>query len=283
MRKELVGLVTGGLFVLGDVSGAYAGPPMVNVEGVGGVALNPLAWVANPIGKDEIGLAGCPVVGKPNVGAWHISLPDSDIKWNMAGFNISFYNRFEIGYSHEWVDVEAIHGVIDKNNFSAKVNLVPEGGFDLPYMPAVSAGVIHKRTDFDSTCDKDSEDYYIVVTKTITALPVPMVLNAGILSTKGYVRGVLGFGDDRDEGFFGNIEFIPMENIIVGWEYQEGSDVDDDLDLNTHAMWEAHVAWMINDLTLIASYGNTGSENLYSSPVASAFGEAWVFSVQYAF
>lgn len=288
MRKELTGLLIGGLFVLGDVSGAYAGPPLVNVEGVGGAALNPLAYVANPIGKDETGLAGCPIVGKPNVGAWHISLPDSDIKWDAAGFNISFYNRFEIGYSHEWVDVDIIPGVIDKNNFSAKANLIPENGFDLPYMPAVSVGVIHKRTNFDVdmlpfTNDRNSEDYYIVATKTVTALPIPMVLNAGVLSTKGYVRGVLGFGDDRDEGFFGNIELIPMENVIVGWEYQEGSDVDDDTGANTHSMWEAHVAWMINDLTLIAAYCNTGSENLYSQGVPSAFGDGWVVSAQYAF
>lgn len=287
MKKELAGLVIGGLFVLGDVAGAYAGPPLVNVEGVGGAALNPLAWVANPIGKDETGLGGCSVVGKPNIGAWHISLPDSDIKWDAAGFNLSFYNRIEIGYSHEWVDIDAVPGVIDKNNFSAKVNLVPEGAFDLPYMPAVSVGIIHKRTNFDTNglWDKSSEDYYIVATKTITVLPIPMVLNAGILSTEGYVRGVLGFGDDRDEGFFGNIEFIPMENLIVGWEYQEGSEVDDDLGLNTHSLWEAHVAWMVNDLTLIAAYCHTGSENLSSPPphVASAFGDGWVVSAQYAF
>ena len=107
MRRELLtGLLVGGLFVLGDMSTALAGPPLTNVEGVGGVALNPLAYVANPIGKDETGMFGSTVVSKPNIGAWHISLPDSDINWEAAGINISFFNRIEIGYSHESVDID---------------------------------------------------------------------------------------------------------------------------------------------------------------------------------
>lgn len=293
MRKELTCLLMGGLFVVGDLSTAFAGPPLTNVEGVGGVALNPLAYVANPIGKDETGMFGCTVVSKPNIGAWHISLPSSDIDWDTAGVNMSFFNRLEIGYSHEWVRIDAlgdeVDKTVDKNNFSAKLNLLPENSFDMPYLPAISVGVIYKNTNFKALVDADllddnsGEDYYVVATKTLTALPIPVILNAGLLSTKGYVRGVLGFGDDRDEAFFCNIETIPIKNVIVGWEYTEGTYVDTDPDFSTHSMWQAHVAWMINDLTLVASYINTGSENLYSSDAASAFGDGWVISAQYAF
>ena len=290
MRREfLTGLLVGGLFVLGDASSALAGPPLTNVEGVGGVALNPLAYVANPIGKDETGMFGSTVVSKPNIGAWHISLPSSDIDWDAAGFNISFFNRIEIGYSHEWVRVDLVDDTVDKDNFSAKVNLLPENSFDMPYLPAISVGVIYKNTNFHTFVDANlldddsGEDYYVVATKTLTNLPIPVILNAGVLSTKGYVRGVLGFGEDRDEAFFCNIETIPIANVIVGWEYVEGTYVDTDPDFSTHSMWEAHVAWMINDLTLVASYAYTGEENVYSSPVPSAFGDGWVVSAQYAF
>lgn len=282
MKKEVTGLLIGGVFVLGGASSAFAGgPPLTNVEGVGGVALNPLAYVANPIGKDETGLFGSTAVSKPNIGAWYISLSDSDISWGSAGVNISFFNRLELGYSHELVDVDVLPDKIDKNNFSAKLNLLPEGSFDMAYVPAISVGVIHKDTNFDYASDDNDQDYYVVATKTLTMLPVPVILNAGVLSTKGYVRGVLGFGDDRDEAFFGNIETIPIENVIVGWEYAQGATVD--AGTNTHSMWEAHVAWMINDLTLVASYADTGSENLYSSPAPSAFGNGWVISAQYGF
>jgi len=290
MRREITGLLIGGLFVLGDMSSAaLAGPPLTNVEGVGGVALNPLAYVANPIGKDETGLFGSSVVSKPNVGVWHISLTESDIDWNAVGINISFLNRIELGYSHESVEIDALNDTIDKDNVSAKVNLLPENSFGMPYLPAVSVGVIHKSTNFHDLVapgvldDNSGEDYYVVATKTLTNLPIPVILNAGVLSTKGYVRGVLGFGEDRDEAFFCNIETIPIANVIVGWEYVEGTYVDTDPDFSTHSMWEAHVAWMINDLTLVASYAYTGEENVYSSPVPSAFGDGWVVSAQYAF
>lgn len=290
MRRELTGLVIGGLFVLGDMSTALAGPPMTNVEGVGGCALNPLAYVANPIGKDETGLFGSSVVSKPNVGAWHISLSESDINWEAAGFNLSFFNRLEIGYSHEWVDVDVLDESVDKNNFSAKVNLLPEGSFGMPYLPAVSVGVIHKDTNFNDLVvanhldDDSGEDYYVVATKTLNILPLPVILSAGVLSTKGYVRGVLGFGEDRDEAFFCNIEAVLLENIIVGWEYAQGTDVDSEpVDYSTHSMWEAHVCWMLSDFSLILSYADTGNENLYSNPTASAFGKGWVISAQYAF
>ena len=281
MKKEITGLLIGGVFVLGAASSAFAGPPLTNIEGVGGVAFNPLAYVANPIGTDETGMLSSTAVSKPNIGAWHISLPDSDINWESVGFNMSFFNRLELGYSHEFVDIDAIPGTIDKNNFSAKLNLLTENSFDMAYMPAISVGVIHKDTSFDGASDDNDQDYYVVATKTLTNLPVPVILNAGVLSTKGYVRGVLGFGADRDEAFFGNIEIVPIDNVIVGWEYAQGTTVD--AGASTHAMWEAHVAWMINDLTLVASYANTGSENLYSSSSASAFGDGWVISSQYAF
>lgn len=283
MKREVTGLLIGGVFALGAASSAFAGPPLTNVEGVGGVALNPLAYVANPVGKDETGLFGSTAVSKPNVGAWYISLPDSDISWGSTGVNMSFFNRLELGYSYELVDVDALPDKIDKNNFSAKVNLLPENSFDTAYVPAISVGVIHKVTNFEFYPEDDTgQDYYAVATKTLTMLPVPVILNAGVLSTKGYVRGVLGFGEDRDEAFFGNIEIIPIANVIVGWEYAQGTDIGNGL--STHSMWEGHVAYMINDLTLVASYANTGSENLYSGTgPASAFGDGWVISAQYAF
>ncbi|MCJ7602489.1 MAG: DUF3034 family protein [Desulfobulbaceae bacterium] len=283
MKKEVTCLLMGGLFVVGGISTAFAGPPLTNVEGVGGVALNPLAYVANPIGKDETGMFGNTIVSKPNIGAWHISLPDSDINWEAAGINISFFNRIEIGYSHESVDIDYPGygiGEIDKDNISAKLNLLPENSFDMPFLPAISVGVIHKSTSFDGLEDDDGEDYYVVATKTITALPVPVILNAGVLSTKGYVRGVLGFGDDRDEAFFCNIETIPIANVIVGWEYAQGTDVA--TGISTDSMWEAHVAWMINDLTLVLAYADTGNENMTDFP-PSSFGDGWVISAQYAF
>lgn len=275
MKNGTICLLMSFLLVLGTAGLAMAGPPLTNVEGVGGVTLNPFAYVTNAIGEGETGLGGSDIVSMPNMGLWHITLSDSDIDWNTVGINLSLYNRLELGFGQEDLDVEDVGGV-DKHNLSAKLNLIPEGEFDIPLMPAISAGIIYKSTDASPAGDSSGTDYYAVATKTCTELPVPTVLSAGVRSTEGYVRGILGFGDDRDEIFFCNIDVIPMEGFCVGWEYEQGAEVGDGF--KTHSIWQAHVAWMHKGLTLVGAYVDSGDEES-----ASGLGDGWVVSAQYAF
>ncbi len=285
MKNGTICLLMCFLFVLCTAGSATAGPPLTNAEGVGGVTLNPFAYVANPIGEGATGLGGSDIVSKPNLGFWHITLSDTDIDWNTAGINLSLFNRLELGFGYEDVDIEDIGGV-DKNNLSAKLNLIPEGEFDIPLIPAISVGIIYKSTDFNELLDGSGTDYYVVGTKTLTQLPVPTVLSAGVRSTEGWIRGVLGFGDDRDEIFFCNIDVIPIENFIVGWEYEDGADVGDGFE--TNSIWQAHVAWMHKGLTLVGAYVYSGDENLSeflagTGGAPSSLGDGWVVSAQYAF
>ncbi|NDY41391.1 DUF3034 family protein [Dissulfurirhabdus thermomarina] len=272
---------------------ALAGAPLTNFEGVGGCALNPFAYVANPVKGEAGGLLGSRAVSRPQVGVWTAGLTESDIDWWSVGANIAFFNRLELGYSHEFVDIEGIENV-DKDNLSLKVNLVQEGGFGIGLLPAVSAGAIWKHTEFSAAPARDVTDVdgYVVATKMFGALPVPVILNAGLLWTKGYVRGVLGFGDDRDTVFFGNVETVLPGGFIVGWEYQQDADVGrviegDATRYTTHSIWEAHAAYMPNpNLTLVASYADTGDRTYRkTAPLQkrAAFGRAYVLSIQYAF
>jgi hypothetical protein len=99
-----------------------------------------------------------------------------------------------------------------------------------------------------------------------------------LLSTKGCVLGVLGFDDERDEVFFGNIDVLPLKNVAVGVEYRQGAQFDD---FKNADYWDAHVAWFINkDLSVAAAYVITG--NRTGSP-AVGLGDGVVFSLQYAF
>lgn len=262
-----------------------AGAPFTNAEGIGGCALNPFAYVANPVGKDAAGFLGNKAISKPQIGVWNIGLTESDINWLAMGINETFLNRLEIGYGHESVDVEKLQNVA-KDNLSMKLNLIEEGGFGMEMLPAISAGFIWKHTDFDGKIrNSDGLDYYLVATKMFKG-PVPVILNAGILSTEGYVRGVLGFGDDRDTVFFGNIETVLLDKFIAGLEYEQDADVGkvfkgDNSSYSTHSMWDAHLAYMYDDhLTLIASYANTGDRHASSQ---TGFGGAYVLSLQYAF
>ncbi len=283
MKKVGMGLLTV-LVVLAFVSEVFAGPPLTNAEGVGGCALNPFAYVANPIKEGETGIQGSQYIGYPQIGLWKIGLYDNKpvgrIDWFTIGVNISFFNRLEIGYSHEYVDIENVKNV-GKDNLTAKLNLIREGDFGVKLLPAVSVGAIYKTTSFNADDDSDV-DYYVVATKMFGDLPVPVMLNAGLLFTKGIVRGVLGFGDDRDTVFFGNIETVLFKKFIVGWEYEAKVDTElDDQDVRTYAMWEAHLAYMPTaDLMLVVSYAYTGDKDHDGE---YAFGNAYVLSLQYTF
>lgn len=296
MRKKLYCFAAAVTFLGVSAVPALAGPPFTNIEGVGGVALNPLAFVANAISCEGGGLGGSDYVSKPNIGYWHIGLGDASIKWDTFGANISLFERIELGYGNESVNIEDV-GDVDKDNLSIKVNLVKEEDFGISFMPAISVGAIHKYTDLSVTGDNSDADYYAVVSKHFMALPTPIVLSAGVVSTKGYVRGVLGFGDDRDEAFFGNFEILPtnkmgacpdiLKGLIVGVDYLDGTDVGNGLE--THAVWNAHIAWMHKGLTLIGAYVHAGKEEEvrdFVNGVGGAptkFGDGWVVSAQYAF
>ncbi len=270
---------------------ALAGPPFTNIEGVGGVALNPLAFVSNSIKCEGGGLAGSNIVSRPNIGTWHIGLGDSDIDWESIGANISFWGRIELGYGHEFVSIDPVTNV-DKDNYSIKANFLKEGD----WYPALAVGAIYKDTDFTVTGDDTGTDYYAVASKHFMDLPMPVVLSAGVVSTEGYVRGVLGFGDDRDEAFFGNFEILPttkmaacpeiLKGIIVGIDYLDSTKVGTGLE--THSVWNGHVAWMHKGLTLIAAYVDSGDDEVYDfvdgkRGLPTAFGDGWCLSMQYQF
>jgi len=292
MKVRGIGFILGVIaaVVMVVATSAEAGPPLTNAEGVGGCALNPFAYIANPLKDGDAGLFGQGIVSKPQLGIWNVRLTDSAINWFTVGGNISFFNRLEVGYSHEFVDIEGMAETVDKNNISAKLNIIKEKDFGIDLMPAISIGAIWKNTDADDNIPVDDTsgfDYYLVATKMIPGLPVPVILNAGILNTKGYVRGVLGFGDDSDWSFFGNIETILFKKFIVGYEYEQEAEVgnvfkgEKNAEHTTHSMWEVHVAYMHDEhLMLVGSYAYTGDSK---SSRQAAFDEAYVISLQYAF
>ncbi len=288
MKKFLV-MITAAA-VLWSSSLAQAKPPLTNVEGVGGCALNPLAYLANNLAPGEKGLLGNGSISLPQLGIWNVRLTDTSINWFAVGANISLFNRVELGYSHEFVDIEDLSETVDKDNFSLKLNLVQEKGFGIEFMPAVSVGAIWMNSDADDSLpldDTSDYDIYAVATKMVPGLPFPMILNAGVRNTKSYVRGVLGFGDDRDWLFFGNVETILFKKFIVGWEYQQEAEVGDvfkgekGAENTTHSMWEFHIAYMYDDhLMLVGSYAYTGDSD---SSHQAALDDGYVLSLQYAF
>lgn len=251
---------------------ALAGVPFNNLEGVGGVAFNPLAYTAGTAPKESGNL-----ISRPQFGIWHVNLNDSDIDWTAIGVAGTISQRVELSYGYESVAVGGLPENIHKNSLGAKILLIEENAFNSKLVPAVAVGAIYKTTTFE-TDDQKGIDYYLVASKLITQLPRPLLLSGGLLSTQGLVTGILGFDDDRKTTAFANIDLLPLDNLAVGFEYKQGAEFDS---FKNDSYWNAHVGWLVNpNLSLIAAYVDAGDRHS-SSQVG--FGGGTVVSAQYHF
>jgi hypothetical protein len=272
MKRLFTVFATAAWLISISSTSTFAGVPLTNLEGVGGVAFNPLAYLANR-SSDPNSRAG-KIFGKPQIGGWRVSLDDSNIDWTTFGVADTIWNRLELSYGNEVINPES-GSTIHKNNFGTKLLLFEETSV----FPAISAGAIFKDSTVENgDVDNRGIDFYLVATKTITKLPVPVLLSGGVLSTKGRVTGVHGFDDKRDEVLFGNIDIIPLKNVALGLEYRQGPNYGDWKDAN---YWDAHLAWFVtNNLTLVLAYVNAGD---IDSKSKVGLGDGIVFSAQYAF
>jgi len=267
------------LTVVLSVKNSYAGAPFNNLEGIGGVAFNPLAYLADSDGEgSHLSIGNSDIIGRPRLGAWYVNLSKVNVDWAAVGIADTLFKRLEVSYGYESVNQDnttAKH----KNNVGAKLLLLPENSFETKFLPAVSVGSIYKHTsNVGSGVDASGQDYYFVTTKLITQLPRPVLLSAGVLSTKGKATGVFGYDKDRRATGFGNIDVILPWNLIGGFEYKQGAHYEDWKDAD---YWNAHIAWTPNkNLTLILAYVDAGD---HKSASKVGLGNGVVLSGQYAF
>ncbi len=268
-----------GLSVAGAI-GASAGVPLNNLQGVGGVAFNPLAYPAGQNaeeGKDQEGLGKW--LSKPQLGAWYVNLGDVNVDWVAGGIAETIGKRLELSYGYETIAIDGGDN-IHKNNIGAKFLVLPENFGDTKFVPALSIGGIWKTTDSAVGDDfsKSGWDAYVVATKLVTELPRPVLLSGGLLYTDELVTGVFGHDSDHDLTWFGNVDVLPFSFLAVGLEYKQGAEFGD---FKNASYWDAHVAWFVNkNLTLVAAYVNAGDENSTSKV---GLGDGVVVSLHYAF
>ena len=272
--------VVAGLIVLFQVSAAHAGVPLNNVEGVGGIAFNPLAYTAGtPFDDAEKASSGTikGVVNKPQFGIWRIRLNDVKVDWTTQSVATTLLDRVELSYGNETI-AQSKQNNIHKNNIGVKGLLVKENAGDTKWVPAVAVGAIYKTTSYDVSGDTKDHgyDYYAVATKLITQLPRPVLWSGGVRSTEGYYTGVFGFGPKRGLAGFGNVDVILPGNLALGYEYEQGAKVADGWKNANYQ--DVHLAWLANkNLTLVAAYVNTGDQN------KTGLGNGFVLSAHYAF
>ena len=146
-----------------SASAAYAGVPLNNLQGVGGIAFNPLAYTAGqPWDGGETNVFNG-IVSKPQVGGWYVNLSDSDINWFAIGTAITFAERLEVSYGYGFTDAKKYGDKsIDSNNLGAKLRILDENAFETQWVPAIAVGAVYKHTNTDLAgafgLDKDGFD-----------------------------------------------------------------------------------------------------------------------------
>ena len=273
-----------------SASAAYAGVPLNNLQGVGGIAFNPLAYTAGqPWDGGETNVFNG-IVSKPQVGGWYVNLSDSDINWFAIGTAITFAERLEVSYGYGFTDAKKYGDKsIDSNNLGAKLRILDENAFETQWVPAIAVGAVYKHTNTDLAgafgLDKDGFDYYAVASKLVKETPIPVLLSLGILYSDEVVNGVIGHGH-YDVSYFANIDVLPSDNIAVGFEYKSGVDAETS-GIRNHDYYDGHVAWFVTpQLTLVGAYAYTGDRDRFyrdGNPKNLGFGSGLVLSVQYQF
>jgi len=248
-----------------------AGVPLNNLEGVGGIAFNPLAY---PAGVSDPNSIFGENISKPQVGLWSVNLHAAQIDWKAVGIAQTYFKRVELSYGHESLDF-ASSPTINKDNFGAKVLLLNEDNV----LPAISIGGVFKTTTQELLDSSNAgSDYYLVGTKLIKQLPLPVLLSGGVISTQGQVLGVLGFNDHRTNLYFWNIDVLPLSNVAIGYEFRQGAHYDNWKDSD---YYNTHIAWFVNpNLTLVAAYVNAGNQESHK---VFGLGDGLVLSAQYQF
>ena len=274
MKKQNVGFVAA--VVLSGVS-LFGGVPLNSLDGAGGIAFNPLAYLSG------VKVEGNEWVTKPQIGAWYVKLPDSNIEWSSYSVSLSLANRVELSYASNLINAKDYgDNSIFANTIGLKVQLVEENAFDTAWVPAVAIGVKYRHPDSDTTdalgLKHSGADYYIVATKLITQLPKPVLVSVGLQRSDEVVYGAVGH-NHYGTGFFANIDVLPSENVAIGVEFQQGLKVGDDIENANY--WNGHVAWFVTkQLTLVGAYVNTGNKDKTDK---LGVGDGFVLSAQYQF
>ena len=280
------------------------GPPLPfhTIEGYGGGAITPIAYLVNPPAPDHF--FGLPAAAFSYVNLGSKNLEAFTITENLGG-------RVELGYGADHFDFGTLRsdvktatgGAVDighndewLHNFNVRVLALKEGSFDLP-LPAFTLGAHLKYNDTINDVNNRlggalrglgyNRDWGVDFTQTFTkAFPHvfgrPLILTAGARESEAANLGFLGFSDEYKVGFEGNIVYLPTDWLVLAYEYRNkprGYNGNIPGLIDQESDWHAFDAsWIINKrATLVAGYGIFG--NLANSKANSA----WWLQIKYEF
>ncbi|NOZ21392.1 MAG: DUF3034 family protein [Planctomycetes bacterium] len=231
--------------------------PLFQLEGMGGIGLNPTAYVINPEPIDENGIFGLPAVGSTYV--FH---KNSGFDLYAVHISETLFKRLELSYSH-WnfqlggyparikgltqrlgvpggIDIRTRHIGVDV--FNMKALFLDENAWDIPFIPAMSFGVSFKWNQDIHKIDRrlggylqaqgyehdHSADLVWTFTKTFSKinigdksiLPNPFLVTGGVRVSDGAQLGILGFTGRKRATFEGSVVYFINDWVAIGAEYR---------------------------------------------------------------
>lgn len=253
--------------------------PFHTVEGYGGGAITPMAYLVNPGVQDS-------AWGKPAVAFSSVVLG----RKNLQALTITetLFGRLELGYGVDRLGLGTLPDDIEDattvdigkdevwlHNFNARYLLLKEGAW-----PALTVGMHLKVNqgieDIDDRLggalrsigyEKDhGVDLTLTASKTVVGswtLNRPLILTGGLRNSSGGQLGLLGFGSDRATTFEGSVAFLPKDWLLVAYEYRQKSNPYDQIPglVGDEDDWHCvDVSWIVNShTTLVAGWGAFGN------------------------
>jgi len=259
--------------------------PFHTIEGYGGGAITPMAYLVNPGKKGTI--FGLPAAAFSNVVAGEKNL-------QAFTFTETLFGRVELGYAVDRFgtgtlghDIQKATGVdaIDDDavwlhNFNIRGLLLEENSFGIPFLPAITGGVHFKVNDGIGSVNRklggalssigyesaSGVDYTITASKTIVdklTFNRPLIVSAGLRNSSASQLGFLGFGDDRSWTFEGNVAYLPTNWLLVAYEFRQKANPYEKIPglVGDEDNWQAiDVSWIVNEhATVVGGWGMFGN------------------------
>jgi hypothetical protein len=281
---------------------AEKGPPLPlhTFSGVSGTLMVPSACFANPPSDGD-------VFALPSVSGIHLSMGHGR---DMDVFNVTdnVWGRFELGYAYNRFDIgdlgETIRNAtgisihdqfVELHHFNARAMLIKEGDFGQSWIPAVTAGVEYMdntsindlNRELNGTLrkigifDDQGADYTLHATKTITALPRPVMLTAGARLTEAADAGLLGFTHHWKVVGEGSVCVMITDRLVLAGEYRQNPNeykAVSGICAPESDWWSVCLAYILSKhATVAAGYANFGTVMNHEAR------EVWGVELKYEF
>ncbi|MCE5269577.1 MAG: DUF3034 family protein [Planctomycetaceae bacterium] len=276
--------------------------PFHTIEGVGGGAITPMAYLVNPAGEDDI-------FGKPAVAASYVGLGSKNL--DALTITENLWGRVEVGFAADRLGLGTLPTAIQQAtaidiersdvwlyHFNVRGLVVKENADDNPWVPAVTAGADFKTNegirDINTKLGgalnnlgyarENGVDFTLTATKTLPKafFGKPLIASAGLRESEAADLGFLGFTNDYHPSFEGNLAILPFDKWLFAYEFRQhsnpfGSEIPGLI--GAENSWNAFDAAYImsKHATLVAGYGIFG--NLANTEANSA----WWLQLKYEF